>query len=496
MPEQCHFEYVFYYLFRTYLWEAEGNRREEPTMLDLDTKSSIRFEEDKRLFRHDVPRGESLDNWEKHWLAGWQNLSQLYAQAADNPEQGRQYCQQALLGVALLILEDGDSVEHHTVTIAVKPPPPTKTGDKMQLLRFKAKLNSLLFSLKTNEDKPVAHLHALTPMTPGGKPFLRNLQLEWASTRPVLVPMVEGELTPNPVFSVYGFSFGGSPDSLLEEKLVKAPFNRQPLLSSVFVRLIIRQWQFGRIDEAAKLLRPELQSRYTAYANYANQYGEARPRCARTRQLESQLRNMQMLNNQATFLISRIESALKTLEINGKNLTRRLAQIREETPDNPWQLELGGESDKIQWQPQDELEKPLLAVFYRAIRRLENHKAYLESHVKYLNGLQERWQIYLAQRRSKASDDLNVLLTIFILLVAGPGVTFNSKSLGLQVDAWVMYLVIVLLLIPIAWRMIGWVGKQLCCIFHDMAFDKLLCHRIFRWLEKLETFRLFRKEDN
>lgn len=393
----------------------------------------------------------------------------------------------------MVILEDGKTVEPHSVTIAMKEAANTDGADETQLLSFQAKTDTPLLSLRKEGSEAVAHLYPFTPMTLGNKPLLKHLQIEWTQARPVLVPMVEGELTPNPVFSVYAFSFGGSLESSLEDKLVNAPFNRIPLLSSIFERLIVRQWQFGRIDSAAKLLRPELQSRYTAHANYANQYGDVRPRCASARLLESQLQEMQVLSNQATFLISRIDSALKTLEINGKNLTRRLVQLSQETPDNPWQLDLGAESDKIQWQPAVE-DKPLLAEFYRSIRRLENHQVYLDSQIRYMNGLQQRWQIYLAQRRRKAGDDLNVLLTVFVLLVAGPGVTFNTKSLGLSVDNWVIWLVVGVLLIPIVWQIIGWVGKQLCCLFHGMAFDRFLCRSIFQWLDKFEIFRLFRKE--
>jgi len=116
------------------------------------------------------------------------------------------------------------------------------------------------------------------------------------------------------------------------------------------------------------------------YANYANEYQDARPHCASTRQLEYHLQKMQIFCNDAVFLLSRIQSALKTLEINGKNFARRLEEIRHETPDNPWQLDI---NEKIQLRAENELS--VLKPFYRAIRRLENHQVYLETQVKYLS---------------------------------------------------------------------------------------------------------------
>jgi len=137
--------------------------------------------------------------------------------------------------------------------------------------------------------------------------------------------------------------------------------------------------------------------------------------------------------------------------------------------------------------------------FYRAIRRLENHQVYIESQVKYLKGLQERWQLYLAQRQTQAGETLNILGTILFLLLAGTGVadtalTFNSKIIGVEISENLVYLMIALLLVPLFWRMSKWVAKKLCCFFHGTRFDQVFfCQR---WLYELEFFWGFIKLKN
>jgi hypothetical protein len=474
------FEYVFYFLFRRYLQKPEGDFWNEPTGLDFIEKTSSRFEEDKRLFRYDVER-EPLEKWEVHFRQSWQKLQEeVYQKAADDPEMGLAYCRQALLGVALVILDYGDSVAQHTVNIAVE-------NERHRLLRFKVK-NQSLFHLK--KDEQVARFWEFTPMTQGGKPFSTEvMQFHETPTQLLLKPMALGELMPNPVFSVYGFTFGGSQDNDLIDKLFRAPSKRHYLLAAVLTRLIIVQWQFGRIDREVKKLLPDLRKDNVRYAHYANEFQDARPRCASTRQLEYQLQDMQTLSNKATFLTSRIQSALKTIDINGNNLARRLERIQQETPNNPWQLDLGEE--KVQWQLETENDVSLLQPFSRAIRRLQHHHTFLETQVKYLNGLQDRWQLYLEQRKMLLGKNLDILGIILVLL-GGGGVTLNSKVIVDVEKEWLAWLMVALL-VPIAWRFLKWMIQKTCCILHGTRFSVFLCQPIFQWFTKFEIFRFFKK---
>jgi hypothetical protein len=105
-----------------------------------------------------------------------------------------------LFGVALLILDDGENVEQHTVSIHVF------------------------------DD------------------YHSQLRLPDVS----LAPIEEGELAANPIFSVYAFCYGGgSKDwkTSVEKLLVsQAASKRPPLLSSIFAQLC-EYYYFGRSVE-------------------------------------------------------------------------------------------------------------------------------------------------------------------------------------------------------------------------------------------------------
>jgi hypothetical protein len=488
---------VFYFLFRTYLWKEDGSRWVEPASLGFDSSKrtvkqhGVRFEEDKRLFMRDAPAGVSLDQWETHLTQSWQDLCQLYADCAEDKAAGQAYCQTALLGVALLILDDSDTVKHHAVKVD------WHQEVHQSLLRFKPQLDNFLFKLSPEGGaEKAAYLHDFAPINQSGQPVLKNLQLQGLQTKPYLTAIETGELTPNPVLLIYGFSFGENVQDWkreVENRLIQAPFKRHPLLSTVMARLIVEQWQFGRMEEAADNLRPKLQSKSTYYTTYADQYADARPHCTQTRVLEKQLQEMQALVNEATFLVSRLEGAAQTLTINGNNLTRRLAQIRQEMAPKKWQLHLGSEQDKLQWLPQPDDDVALLEQFHRDTKRLQNHQVYLQQQIKYLNGLQNRWQLYLQTRKAQAGEYLNTLATVFILLLAGTGVTFNTRTFGVDVDAPFVWVMVIVLLSPILWHFGRWLTKQWCCIFHGTWLEKSFCGRVFQWTQSVGTFRWFTK---
>ena len=248
-------------------------------------------------------------------------------------------------------------------------------------------------------------------------------------------------------------------------------------------------WQFRRIDEAAKILRPRLQAKRTFYTNYADENDGTRLVCARTGILADQLNEMQVLSNEAQFLSSRIQGALQTLDVNGENLARRLEEISSYASEKNLQLDFhqAQKTEHLRWKPPfDDI--PVLSLFDLSIKKLQDHQVYIDYQVKYLNGLQDRWRLFLENRQTHAGEYLNTLGTILILLLAGSagtaGIIFNFKGKGIGLDAqsiWIYWLLITLLLIPIGWRISCWLGKRFCCLFFRVGFVKRLCN-FFKWI--------------
>lgn len=413
-------------------------------------------------------------------------------------EKAQRYCQNALFGVALVILEESDNIEQHTVTV------PVMGADISQLRFVQVQDSEALFRLNITDFDTTASCYQFKPMTADGREFFKNLcvRLDNEST-PYLAPLQNEEAATNPAFLVCGFSYGShNPQwkTLVESILIGGGSHstRSPLLSPMFTRLIMGQWQFMRIDEAAKQVRFLLQDRNTYYADYAHNSNEARPHCARTRLLENQLQEMHSLNTQAQFILSRIQGALQTLEINGDNLANHLQQIRRQAQPVNAQLQFQNDDTlKRHWQSVED-EVPLLAIFQLSRRKLQDHQAYIEQQVKYLDALRDKWLLYLNKRKSQLGEYLNTLGTVLIFLLAGTTgvVTLNVNKgiLGLNFEDQRIYLVLIaVLLTPILWRFITWIAKGTCCIFHGTWLNRLLCRPVIQWTQSMEFFSWFKK---
>jgi uncharacterized DUF497 family protein len=484
-----HFEYVFYFLFRTYVPMADGSRWEEPVLglEKMQRKVSlhgVRFEEDKRLFRRDAKPGESLDNWAKVLTQNWQSIVQVYTQAfGGDKKQAQAYCQQALFGVALLILDDGDNLEHHAINVEVKKNSLFETKAKLlPQIRFVQSLSEqALFRISLEGFNKIAYFHSFEPTTMAGKPFLKPLQLR-LNDAPHLAPLQNDELVANPVFSVYGFSYGGDvkdwKDGITRLLVRRGPFNRSPLLSTLFTRLIMAQWQFGRINEAANNLRAHLQSKNNDYKHYAEHYGN--DLCLPTHVLENQLQEMHNLKTEATLVLSQLQSALRILEMNADHLAKRLEQIRQETEQVNWKMEFSISGVKpVQWPP-FQTEIPLLSIFELHIKKLQEHGFSLEQHINYLLSLQDKWHFYLETRRNRIGEQLNILIVALIFLLTGiTGVVMldvdNLSKLPIATQL-IYFICLVMLLIPVI-LILGYLLTQLvrkfyCLIKQIYAFFK------------------------
>jgi hypothetical protein len=482
---QC--EYFFFFLLNTQISTADGTSLEEPESLKFGkqvvTQNGLHFEKDKRLFLRGESGGKTLDNWNVHLQQGWDNICQLYAEHFDNQEVAKNYCYQALFGVALVILDDGESVAHHSVHV--------RSQDKeYPLLRFvKPQSAEFLFSIGKAGDDKKAYFHQFVPITSNGKVSRKNLQLCLSNANtPQLTPFELGELQPNPVFLVCALSYGGGGQwksdvwTLLSQK---SAGNKPPFLVTVFARLIMGQWQFRRMDEEARELRNAIQCINNDYRVYAMQDGGIRPQCTRSRTLATQLQEMQSQKSEARLMMSRLGGALQTLDINGDNLANRLEQIRQAASQQNWQIHFHkiDEVKKVKWP--SEGETPLLDAFANSITKLKDHKAYITQQIEYLESLQEKWQLFLEKKRTLSGEYLNTLVSILILMLAtttGADFTINKGVFGINVEnqplIWSALLIILfIMVIPIIWHFFGWFWVQLRCIFHGIR--KWFCRNRF-----------------
>jgi len=496
------FEYVFHFLFRTSVDNLKEPQRLgfEPDKRNVSAQG-FRFEEDKRLFRRDVKRGEPLEKWGEHLRQSWLDICQVYAEAFGDEELARQYCQLALQGVALLVLEDGDSLGQHVVTV------PVKDKGISELKIFQVFDSEELFRIHIAGFNKRATCYRLDAITSEDMPYSENLQLLLDEEQlPCLAPLIDSQAAPNSAFLVCGLTFGGVQPEEWQKKVEsvlvgRGLSNRPSLLATVFTRLMMEKWQFMRIDKAADKIRALLQERNAYYMDYAHESDEMRPHCASTRLLERQLQDMHSLNTQARFAISRIQGALQTLDINGDNLAKRLEGIRQEIGGVNGKLSVhsGDKAQAVDWNlSSHEKMPPLLAFFSLSIRRLQDHRVYLQQEAKYLEALRDKWLLYLDKRKTQMGEYLNTWGTILVFLFlggTGTAVTLNVRKgfLGLPFAHETILFILFALSVPILWYFMKWVAKLFCCILYGTWLSRLLCHPILRRVQSVEFFSWFKK---
>ncbi|MDM8558996.1 hypothetical protein [Candidatus Parabeggiatoa sp. HSG14] len=444
------FEYVFFFLFRTRLPTQDGKLLEEPKSLSFDKnkqtfqQNGIPVDGDKRLFLKTAPPNST--DWKQDLATGRQEICQFYAQHFASEEEAQHYCQQALFGVALLILDDGVSVDHHSVLATVN-------GSEVPFI----KTDEVLFRIGNLDNSTVLYRF---------KSNTNNLCLSFADEA-LLTPFEPGEFSPNSVFLVCGFSYGTLDHDAVETLLVDS--KPVPLLAVVFARLIMGQWQFERINEEARLLRSWLQPKINQYSHYAK--NAVIPECSRTVTLENQLQDMQSYQNDARFLLTRLDGALQTLDINADNLATRLEKIRVAQAD--WQISFQEETEKVQWlgDKKSVYHEPLLEIFHSNIKRLQDHKVYLQQQFDYLVGLQEKWRLYLGKRQSLSNEHLNTVISLLIILLAGGSASFtiNRGAFGLGIENQiVLWIVITIAVVPVIWHFSSKLFKFVYCIFQRL----------------------------
>ncbi len=480
--------YEFYYLLRTEI-EQEGVVQLEPlhfSSVEVPRLSEEGFmvDEDKRLFRSETfiaPASKTAlpDDWLLHLKQGWDQIGLLYQQAfvkqGLDENQAGVFCTRALLGVALLIADE--QLDSHTITLSFKGP---GGADRV---RFKPGRSLLQIDSEENGFEGGAFVR-FEPCyrLPSTK---QHWQLQLDVAMPYLAPMAISKNTPkphfapNPVFAVYGLAHGALPEKetwpkQLQDFLVGGG---EALLVRILPRLLIRQWQFTRMDLAARLVRQYLRAQ-------SQHFDHAPLFCLPNRTLSNGLQMMARLDADTTLLLSKLHQAIKTLEIQRDNLMLRLREARQQN--TQWE---------VIWEKA--YEKPLLESFEADKQKLQNHIVYLqEGELRYLDGIRRRWHLHFEGRQLALRERLGSLGSILAFLVAVGAASMTASGISqsaergdeswlnpvvlffesLQTEPWVAdfirllnnpvvyWCLVLVLLSPILWQVgKGLIRKIRCC---------------------------------
>ena len=320
-------------------------------------------------------------------------MLQTYAKAMSpvEPEQDQnaaiQYCQDNLLGVALLIMDE--QLQRHEVTVDLYDAQQQKLGES----RFRCEADHALFTIRDRAGNmpEAAQFHAFMPSVDKLALKADNWTLRLDKTSPQLMrmPMADSR-------NVYGLAHGDALAAIEQQQQwpsqlqamlcgesgQQKPLKTTALLNGILARSLISAAVSETLDAEARLLRFKLQQETTKYAKLDNSIKDIPNHV-----LETQLRDMEHLVAETDYALGRVSQAIKTLEINHDNFDWRLNHWHSEKTD--WQMD---------WQS-DSKYPPLLERLHTDIALLKNHVAYIEGKLIHLKGACTRWRSYITEHR-------------------------------------------------------------------------------------------------
>lgn len=357
-------------------------------------------------------------------ITAWQSVREHYRYAFSPSTEQREieaaqrYCEDNLLGVALLILDDALQRHHNTIALDLYENP-----NRVGRVVFNAE-EKILFNIRdTMAIMPqVATFYRFRPALDGQMRKPENWSLRLDKPSPYLLqiqPLSDShpEFRNNPVFAVYGIAHGnactttGQPQAWVEEFadvfLGKSPdpLKETALFNGIHARFLINDHVFETMDSEASHLRLELQSQVMRYFEAKEDRLKEIPNSV----LEAELRQMDNLMIRTNYMLGRLQQAITTLTINREIFKQRWAAFPSEYP--RWQLS---------WQPATiSLEQsPLLASFQSHLDNLNHHVAYLQGKLTHLHGAHDYWHSYLSEQRHDFFKHLGYLGHLIIFLVA------------------------------------------------------------------------------
>ncbi len=417
--------YDFYYLLRTQV-ELDNGIQSEPSRFLTADKPSLRqtgiaIDDDKRLFRSETFVESSQTGLPAQWLVqfkqSWEQVQRSYrehfAKDGVSEAQANEFCSQALLGVALLIADA--QLDSYTITM------PLQGSSAADHVVFKPGRDLLGVIHQLPKDSDAARMPAPARFARFESVRRRKFvhwQLRLDAAIPHLAPMDMTNDTPiphfaaNPVFAIYGLAHGELPEAedWPQQLQVFLLGGEDAVLVRVLPRLLIRQWQFSRMDSVASLVRQYLREQ-------SSHFNQAPLPCLSSKDLSLGLQTLAGLDADTTLLLGKLQQAIKTIEIHQRNLTLRLQQADQHSAQ--W---------AVVWQRNQET--PLLDSFDADQQKLQNHITYIEGELTYLEGIRRRWHFHFEGRQLVWTERLGSLGSILAFMVAVGVASITASTLS------------------------------------------------------------------
>jgi len=460
-------EYQLYFMMLTYRLR-HGERVLEPqslkTFADISPELLHRkMEKDKRVFQ---ACGTQTMNSEEisHWIAAtWQKIKTLYDDAGQN------HAETLLASVALVVI--AEDVADISFDLTVRDEQARALG----LMSFTD--SEVLFELKDQADTIKSPIKFSSFQGDLQKPLkqprlIERWQLDFSDTT-CFKPIQYEENQNHPMFAMYAVATGRLSDEMsakVQNLLWQAHGKAEGRCALMFLmtHLLMCQWQSNHILAAATIWQEELDKQNDRYRSYSDtNLGQLK-----INELQKQLLSMRTQEAETKYMLSRLQRAMQTLNINLYNLKNSMEFIAYVAPQNDlvvdWYL--------------DEKTAILEREFNYHLQLLEDRKYYIQGSLTHLEASGLRWQVALEKHHSNFNRKITILgyiitaITLNAALVQFGGI-FQTYCQSNQCSRWQFLQSWDVWLAPISGLLLSPAFFMICLLLSFLVVGWLICYK-------------------
>jgi hypothetical protein len=429
------FEYQLYFLLFTKRWQGSQHIEEPSTFPTRQVFSSQllhrRMENDKRLFQVRHRPSTSIDFNINQWiLTSWQTIRSHYRNSIirDTSEQLKpQYdaieaADALLAGVALVIITAPEK-KYPKLDLVFRDEKELALG----LIRFEA-TEEILFQVNDLAGimtQPAQFISFNNNPVESIKTVRSNSdwQLHFTPQEVSLSPIQHEEDQNHPIFNVYGLTLGVAPLEKREtivaqlQDLLWAAETGDCVLMDLLTSLLMCQWQAKHIFTAATKVLYELEGKNASFRQWKNEQLRKTP----LQKLQKDLQTMTELAAETRYMLSRLQRAIQTLQINADNLRTVLNDWKQGAAEEQTSLTITWEmSSREKWRSLPVESTVLEQDFHFEQEILAARRTYIEGALTHLEGSVLRWQAVLDEHRlnfNKKITTIGYTITAISLIV-------------------------------------------------------------------------------